>query len=47
MCGYVKGGMGIGIHFVKPEVCGFRIYPLLEGVYVESRTFLDEDYIYI
>ena len=33
VCGYVKGGMLIGIHFVKPEVCGFRIYPLLEGVY--------------
>jgi hypothetical protein len=47
VCVYVKGGMGIDIHFVKPEVCGFRIYPLLEGVYGERHTFLDEDYIYI
>ena len=38
--------MGIDFHFVKPEVCGFRIYPLLEGVYGKSHTFLDEDYIY-
>jgi hypothetical protein len=47
VCGYVKGGMLIGIHFVKPEVYEFRIYPLLEGVYVDGLQFLDEYYIYI
>jgi hypothetical protein len=48
VCGYVKGGMPIGIHFVKPEVCGFRIYPLLEGVYVEGQHFVERVlYIYI